>query len=75
MTETFCPNERIEQDLLETKTRNGYCFLQKIDALPNRLKLGMDVELYLKENPQRRKCKASRSSQQLISSWGCTCNN
>ena len=44
---TFSPNERVEQDLLETKTRNEYCFLQQIDAFPNCLKLGMDVELCL----------------------------
>ena len=49
MMETFSPNERFEKDLLENKTRNGYCFLQKIDALPNHLKLGMDVELCLRK--------------------------
>ena len=49
MTETFSPNETVEQDLSETKIRNGYCFLQKIDALPNHLKLGMDVELCLRK--------------------------
>ena len=47
MMETFSLNERVEQDLSETKTRNGYYFLQKIDTLPNHLKLGMDVELCL----------------------------
>ena len=47
MTKTFYPN--VEQDLLETKTRNGYCFLQQIDALPNCLKLEMDVGLCLRK--------------------------
>ena len=47
--ETFSPNERFEQDLSKTKTRNGYCFWQQIDAFPNHLKLGMDVELCLRK--------------------------
>ena len=31
--ETFSPNERVEQDLSETKTRNGYYFLWQIDNI------------------------------------------
>ena len=49
MMKTFSPNERVERDLSKTKTRNGYCFLQQIDALPNHLKLGMDIELCLRK--------------------------
>ena len=50
MTITFSTNQRVEQDLSKTKTSNWYCFLQQIDALPNRLKLGMDVELCLRKS-------------------------
>ena len=49
MIETFSPNERVEKDLSETKTRNGFLFLQQIDALLNCLKLGMDVEFCLRK--------------------------
>ena len=66
MTETFSPNERVEQDLLETKTRNGYCFLQKIDALPNRLKLGMDVELCLRKTHKEESARLEEATNNLF---------
>ena len=71
MMKTFSPNERVEQDLSETKTRNGYYFLQQIDALPNRLKLGMDVELCLRKTRKEESARleeAANNSQQPISS-------
>ena len=49
MMKTFSPNERVEQDLSKTKTRNGFFFLKQIDAFPNHLKLGMEVELCLRK--------------------------
>ena len=63
---TFSPNERVEQDLLETKTRNGCCFLQQIDALPNRLKLGMDVELCLRKNHKEESARLEEVANNLF---------
>ena len=63
---TFSPNERVEQDLLETKTRNGYCFLQQIDALPNHLKLGMDVDLCLRKTHKEESARPEEVANNLF---------
>ena len=65
MIETFSPNERVEQDLLETKIKNGYCFLQQIDALPNCLKLGMDVELFLRKTHKEESARPEEVANNL----------
>ena len=66
MTKTFSPNQRVEQDLSETKTRNGYYFLQKIDALPNCLKLGMDVELCLRKTHKEESARPEEAINNLF---------
>ena len=66
MTKTFSPNQRVEQDLSETKTRNGYCFLQQIDALPNCLKLGMDVEPCLRKTHKEESSRLEEAANNLF---------
>ena len=66
MIETFSPNKRVEQDLSETKTRNGYCFLQQIDAFPNHLKLGMDVELCLRKTRKEESVRLEEVANNLF---------
>ena len=66
MMEAFSPNERVEQDLSETKTRNGYYFLQQIDALPNCLKLGMDVELCLRKTHKEESARPKEVANNLF---------
>ena len=66
MIETFSPNERVEQDLSETKTRNAYCFLQQIDAFPNRLKLGMDVDLCLRKTHKEESARPKEVANNLF---------
>ena len=63
---TFSPNERVEKDLSETKTRNGYCFWQKIDALPNHLKLEMDVELCLRKTCKEESARPEEVANNLF---------
>ena len=64
--ETFSLNEIFEQDLSETKTRNGNCFLQQIDALPNHLKLGMDVELCLRKTHKEESARSEEATNNLF---------
>ena len=64
--ETFSPNERVEMDLSETKTRNGNYFLQQIDALPNHLKLVMDVELCFKKNYKEESARLEEATNNLF---------
>ena len=66
MMETCSPNERVEKDLSKTKTRNGYCFLQQIDALPNCLKLGMDVELCLRKARKEESARPKEAANNLF---------
>ena len=66
MTKTFSPNERVEKDLSKTKTRNGYCFLQQIDAFLNRLKLGMDVELCLRNTHKVESTRLEEAANNLF---------
>ena len=50
MTKTFSPNERVEQDLSETKTRNGFFFFAANRCILKSLEiLGMYVELCLRK--------------------------
>ena len=63
---TFSLNEFSKQDLFETKTRNGYCFLQQINALPNHLKLGMDVELCLRKTHKEESARPEEAANNLF---------
>ena len=66
MTETFSPNERVEQDLSKNKTRNGYCLLQQIDAFPNQLKLGINVELCLRKTHKEESARLEEAANNLF---------
>ena len=56
------------------KQEMGIVFFQQIDALPNCLKLGMDVEFFLRKTHKEESARPKEVVKNLISSWGYICN-